>query len=37
VVQYEMAALSPEHKLEIADLRRGLEMRVREVSGSGIT
>lgn len=37
VVQYEMAALSPEHKLTIADLRRAVEMRVREVISSGVT
>lgn len=37
VVQYEMAALSPDHRLEIAGLRRAIEMRVREVVGSGVT
>ena len=37
VVQYEMAALSPEHKLEIAGLRRAMESRVREVIGSGVS
>jgi AcrR family transcriptional regulator len=37
VVQYEMAALSPEHKVEIAALRRAVEARAREVIGTGIT
>lgn len=37
VVQYEMAALTPEHKIEIAGLRRAVEMRVREVIASGVT
>jgi AcrR family transcriptional regulator len=36
VVQYEMAALSPGHKLEIADLRRAVEVRVRSIVGAGV-
>ena len=36
VVQYEMAALTEEHKREIASLRRAVEMRVRAVIASGV-
>ena len=36
VVQYEMEALSSEHRVEIADLRRAVEMCVRTVIDLGV-
>jgi AcrR family transcriptional regulator len=35
VVQYEMGALTPEHAEQIADIRRAIESRVRDIIAAG--
>ncbi|ODU00740.1 MAG: hypothetical protein ABS81_22675 [Pseudonocardia sp. SCN 72-86] len=36
IVQYELAALTPEHRAEVADLRRGIERVVQELIERGV-
>lgn len=36
IVQYELAALTPEHRADVADLRRGIERVVQELIERGV-
>lgn len=36
IVQYELAALTPEHRAEVTDLRRGIERVVQELIERGV-